>query len=196
MTTATDFVPLRPHPLTPSSAVHALAVQLRRTADGDLALRYRLHADLARLRIPASQAPERRDGLWAHTCFELFVAAPDSAAYREYNFSPSGLWAAYAFRGYRERDDALDAWPPAPPPIRMRAGAGLLELDARVALPVELPPGAPLLLGLTAVVEDADGALSYWALRHPGARPDFHLREGFALTLGPADAPPATEGHP
>jgi len=194
MTTATDFVPLLAHPLTPSSAVHALAVRLRRTADGSLALRYRLHADLARLRIPAPQAPERRDGLWAHTCFELFVAAPD-AAYREYNFSPSGLWAAYAFRGYRERDD--DAWPPAPPPIRVRAGAGLLELDARVALPAELPPGARLQLGLTAVVEDADGALSYWALRHPAARPDFHLREGFALTLGPADGTaPAIEGNP
>jgi hypothetical protein len=36
---------------------------------------------------------------------------------------------------------------------------------------------------LTAVVEDAHGRRSYWALRHPAGGPDFHHRDGFALVL-------------
>ncbi|OGB15118.1 MAG: hypothetical protein A3B67_07385 [Burkholderiales bacterium RIFCSPHIGHO2_02_FULL_66_10] len=64
-------------------------------------------------------------------------------------------------------------------------------LDLQVWLPREaLPPaatGAPLVLGLSAVLETRDGLLSYWALHHPTARPDFHHRAGFAHVL---DLPP------
>jgi hypothetical protein len=38
-------------------------------------------------------------------------------------------------------------------------------------------------LGLTAVIEAADGTLSYWALHHPAARADFHNGGGFTLGL-------------
>jgi hypothetical protein len=38
------------------------------------------------------------------------------------------------------------------------------------------------------VIESADGSISYWALRHPAGRPDFHHLDGFALLL---DAVPA-----
>ena len=45
----------------------------------------------------------------------------------------------------------------------------------------------PLRLALSAVVEADDGTLSYWALRHPPGRPDFHHADGFVLRLeGPA----------
>ena len=57
-------------------------------------------------------------------------------------------------------------------------GAGHLELKAQV--PVQ--PGK-LRLGLSVVIEAHDGALSYWALRHPQAKPDFHHAEAFALEL-------------
>jgi hypothetical protein len=33
------------------------------------------------------------------------------------------------------------------------------------------------------VIEAADGSLSYWALRHPPGKPDFHHRDAFALEL-------------
>lgn len=171
------FVPLHAHPgAATATAVHALAARVERRADGTLALRYRLQGELARLRTPAPRPPARTDGLWAHTCFELFVAIADGAGYCEYNFSPSRQWAAYAFRGYRERDadPQLDA-----PPIAVHTHGDVLELDTCVPA----PPGLALRLALTAVVEDAAGALSYWALRHPAARPDFHLREGFVLAL-------------
>jgi hypothetical protein len=41
----------------------------------------------------------------------------------------------------------------------------------------------PLRLAITAVIEDSQGALSYWALAHPASRPDFHHHNGFVLEL-------------
>jgi hypothetical protein len=49
---------------------------------------------------------------------------------------------------------------------------------------VQVPAGeADWEVGLSAVIEAADGALSYWALRHPAGRPDFHHPDCFALDL-------------
>ena len=35
----------------------------------------------------------------------------------------------------------------------------------------------------TAVIEEADGTKSYWALAHPSDKPDFHHPDSFALDL-------------
>lgn len=43
--------------------------------------------------------------------------------------------------------------------------------------------GQALDLGLTAVIETRDHRLTYWALRHPTPKPDFHNRQGFALQV-------------
>ncbi|NMG53830.1 DOMON-like domain-containing protein [Aromatoleum aromaticum] len=185
MTGASDSIALLPHPRTPCPAVEALEVQVDVAPGGTLGLRYRLHGDLARLRIPSPRPVARVDGLWAHTCFECFVAAPGTGAYREFNFSPSGEWAAYAFRAYRERDDEAVPAPAAVACIVTHATGGRLELDVHLHA-ATLPAGNidDLQLGLTAIIEDTDGKCSYWALRHPGPAPDFHLRDSFALTIG------------
>ena len=141
---------------------------------------------MARLLIPEPGAADCTDGLWEHSCFEVFVAVPGEAAYREFNLSPSGQWAAYAFSSYRQRDERrlLDV----PPQVTARLFAGRLELEAVIKAAV-LPPAvgaAKLQIGLCAVVEAADlidGSHSYWALRHPAALPDFHHRDGFAVEL-------------
>ena len=64
-------------------------------------LSYTLTGDINALVLPAKSEPGRADDLWQTTCFELFLRG-EGAAYREYNFSPSGEWAAYAFDSYRE----------------------------------------------------------------------------------------------
>jgi hypothetical protein len=125
---------------------------VRRTPSGALVVDFRLDADRERVRIPPRRKPRFADGLWRHTCFEVFVAKKGARAYREYNFSPSGEWAAYAFSSYRKRGPAKIA-------------------------------GGPLQIGLCAVIEEKSGALSYWALRHPRRKPDFHDRRGFVLEL-------------
>jgi hypothetical protein len=176
-------VPLICHPESRSKAVRGIRARVSRTADGILAVRYRLEGDLDRLRIPSPRAPRLVERLWQHTCCEMFVARAGLPAYHELNFAPSGEWAAYAFVRYRDGgilvDEALN------PEIAVRTTAEQLELDARVCLDRFSPAhgGVRLALGLSAVIEDDSGTLSYWALRHPPGRPDFHHPDAFALEL-------------
>ena len=176
-------VALVPHPDHDGSPVHRVQVAVTRTSDA-LGLTYALEGDLDAIRIPAPLTPSIVHGLWEHTCFEAFVAADGGPGYHEMNFAPSGAWAAFAFRGYRDGEPLNDARL-APHIAVRREGGGRLLLDARVPL-LELAPAyaaARLRLALTAVVEDARGGRSYWALRHPPGAPDFHHRDGFALVL-------------
>jgi hypothetical protein len=43
----------------------------------------------------------------------------------------------------------------------------------------------PLEVSLTAVIEQVGEGVSYWALAHTGAEPDFHRRDSFWLRLPP-----------
>lgn len=186
---ATRAAPLACHPSTPTAAVRAIDVALAWRADGGLALEYTLTGDPRRIVLPAPTAAAPADGLWVHTCAEAFLGVADEAGYREFNFSPSTQWAIYAFSGYRER--APLPVRPAPPRIVVTQRPDAVVLAALV--PAEmLPAGARLRLGLSVVVEDADGGLSYWALRHPAAHPDFHHRDAFALEV----AAPSLESIP
>jgi hypothetical protein len=148
-----------------------------------LALSYALSADIARLRIPPARSPRRGDGLWQHTCFEAFVSLNGSSAYYEFNFAPSGEWAAYAFHKYREGRPLLDQ--DLAPNITVRSAEKTLELDGGIPLDRLLPieSRARLRLGLFAILEEKNGTLSYWALRHPPGKPDFHHPDAFALEL-------------
>ncbi len=174
------------HPAAPSRWVHSIHARLQVTHDGALALTFSLEGDLDRLRIPPPRPPRQADGLWQHTCFEAFVAAKGETTYHEFNFAPSGEWAAYRFRSYRDGEPLEDA---ADPQITVRSAPDRLELAAVIRLEC-LPAtktGARLWLALSAVLEDREGNLSYWALRHPPGMPDFHHADGFALELDPLD---------
>ena len=178
--TVTPHYALRCHPASPCATVRAIEVSVIATASGALALSYRLHGDPENIAIPDLVPPAAADGLWQHTCLEAFVAAADDAGYREFNFSPAGLWANYRFTGYRERDP--DFLPPTAPRIVFQRYADGFRLDA-VLDPELLPASDNLHVGLTAVIEAHDGSKSYWALAHCAAQPDFHLRQSFSLTL-------------
>jgi hypothetical protein len=143
-------------------------------------LTFSLAGDISSLSIPESRQPGRADDLWRHTCFEAFVMAGEGPGYHEFNFSPSGEWAVYAFRGYRDAEVLEHEITPG---IVVRKTIDRLELEAEICLDF-LPQGRPLRVGLSAVLEDADGVLSYWALRHPPGKPDFHHTDAFALQLG------------
>lgn len=130
--------------------------------------------------VPVAQ-PVRRDGLWHHTCGECFIADPSGTAYCEFNFSPSGDWAAYRFSDVR-RDMRPHEWPGPPPQIEQLAvGAWRATLPA-AALSCAGPSGLRRRVGLTLVARGARGD-SYWALYHPGAQPNFHDPAGFVASL-------------
>ena len=169
------------HPDSPPAPVREISVSAAR--DGNhLLLQYRLEGDLGALLLPDPAEPRRADGLWRHTCFEAFVARVSSAEYFEYNFSPSGAWAAYHFSGYRADMRAPEMQDP--PAFGIRREKDTLTLAARLDLRwTATRPGGNIHLGVTAVIEDQSGLLSYWALKHPPGKPDFHHADGFVLDV-------------
>lgn len=142
------------------------------------------------LMVPRFAGQGWQDGLWQATCFELFAmralcpfplsAHPeqgggvemvaDAMAYSEFNFSPSERWAAYDFDGYRSgmMIRAMARGPVTTP----RRGGDVLLCD--VAIPAPSLPPLPWRYGLTAVLEEAGGVKSYWAVAHAREIPDFH----------------------
>ena len=170
------------HPGIVCNTIQTVQVKVESEPQGNLQLSYELTGDLAQIHIPEPQPPAAVDGLWEHTCFEMFVAVEGEAKYHEFNFSPSGQWAAYAFSSYR----VGSVWTANRRPVICFARSNEHLLLEAVIAAADLPrnvTGKPLQLGLAAVIEAKDGSCSYWALRHPEARPDFHHRAGFILSL-------------
>lgn len=124
--------------------------------------------------FPSPAPPVRTDGLWQATCFELFVKPEGQAGYLEFNFSPSGAWAAYAFDGYRTGMRNIEI-----------TGPVIQRIDGGISVSLDLPPlpQGPWHVGLSAIIEEHGGAKSYWALAHPPGKPDFHHADCFALEL-------------
>lgn len=171
---------LVPHPSTPCEFIHALAVEVQQLRAGALRILYRLEGDIGRLSLPARQQPARADELWRHTCFEVFVRARDDEGYAEFNFAPSGRWAAYRFAGYRSGMTTMN--PATSPSIVCRQSPQQLEIDVQLGLPQSMT--GQLRAALSAVLEDSQGRIFYWALAHPPGKPDFHDSAGFACTIG------------
>ena len=177
------MTPLAAHPSTPERAWR-VAAHAERT-QGELRLRYVLEGALGGVRIAPLGALTRGHELWRSTCFEAFIAAEGKPGYVELNFAPSRAWAAYAFSGYREGGPLTDSR--LVPDVVVHREGDALGLDVLVALE-DLSVSyrdAVLRVGLAAVVESGNGRCSYWALRHPVGRPDFHHDESFAVRLEP-----------
>ena len=174
---------LKCHPQTNSLAVHDIETRIWWTETGGLAITYALRGAIAGLRIPPLRPPRSADRLWEHTCFEAFVGVTGKADYYEFNFAPSGEWAVYAFRRYRENAPLVGE--ERVPEIAVRSEENSLELDAIVRLD-HLPliqPRTSLRLALSGVIEENSGMVSYWALEHPAGSPDFHHPDSFALEI-------------
>lgn len=173
------------HRDTPCTAVENINAAVRWDQSELLTVNYVLNGAVDQLRIPPDPSARGGDDLWEHTCFELFIGAKNDAEYYEFNFSPSGEWAAYEFREYRDggplHAEGLDA------KIAVQRSAETLELSAAIRLNdlAGIRPDVYLSLGLSAVIEDVKGSLSYWALKHPPGKPDFHHADNFTLQIEP-----------
>jgi hypothetical protein len=163
----------------PSNAIRTIAVEASRGDDGRLDLEFVAAGAVDRVRWPDWKAVEQADRLWEHSCFELFVRAPDATDYAELNFSTSGQWAAYRFDGYRSGMRPVDD-------VLVGGGRTFGDGEVRIRRTINLPDwsgAGEWHVGLSAVIETLDGDKSYWALAHPAGPPDFHDAVCFAARL-------------
>jgi hypothetical protein len=174
---------LVPHPQTLCPAVRAIDVHLLRPSESLLRARFVVTGDVLGLAFPAAATPNRVDGLWRHTCCELFVRRAGASNYCEFNLSPSSQWAAYSFASYRHDMAAVTL--DREPKIVTEFGDDTWRLDAEIHLPGELAQSATdsLAIACTMVVETTGTALAYWALAHAPGPPDFHHATGFVLRI-------------
>jgi len=173
---------LVPHPATPPAdpafklwATVELAASFGAMATANIW--FGIGAPAARFLLPEAAEPGRADQLWQTTCFEAFLKEEGAEAYREWNFAPSGNWAAFDFTGYRE--GMAEAEIGAPPYIRLEDNLTWWTLGATIAVEA----GRAWQLGLSAVLEERDGTKSYWAVAHVAEKPDFHHPDCFAARL-------------
>ena len=167
---------LERHPQSRCSAVDLIEVDIDRPRTGAIGLRYRVTGRIGQILLPALTQSARADELWRHTCFEAFVQPSPGSGYLEFNFAPSTQWAAYAFTSYRTGMRVADTI--SAPNIEITSDAASFELRATLGL----GKGA-FRLGISAVIEDVNGDVSYWALAHPPGKPDFHHSDCLALEL-------------
>ncbi len=174
---------LKPHAATRPDAIRRITVALARdAATGALRISWHAEGAIARLRLPDPAPPLRADGLWQHSCFEAFLRSDTADSYHEFNFAPSGAWAAYRFTGRRSGQSAPAMTTPR---IETTRDATSLVLTAVVPLDElpELAQATTLRAGLAAVLEDQRGALAYWALAHHAPQPDFHDPAAFNMIV-------------
>jgi hypothetical protein len=179
---------LKPHPASNCFAAARIEVEIAQPRVDSLMLSYTVTGKMSNMRLPPVMNASRSDNLWQHTCFEVFVRASSGAEYYEFNFSPSTQWAAYRFTGYRSGMSPVEIGAPA---IEVRSSSDCLALQALLELKglSALPRNNPWRLGLSAVIEDANGGKSYWALTHPPGSPDFHQPDCFTHEFFPSVRP-------
>ena len=163
------------HPDSLCAAATKIEVDIARPRPGSLILSYVVSGGISDLLTPPVVALARADELWRHTCFEAFVRPSAGPGYYELNFSPSTQWAAYRFDSYRS--GMRIATEIGAPRIEVRSSAESYTLQASL----ELGPLSSWRLGLSAVLEEANGRKSYWALAHPPGKADFHHSDCFTL---------------
>lgn len=170
------------------AAVGAVTVHMTATPKV-LRLSYDLRSHVA-IKIPGLHAERasRCDELWLHTCCELFTRDPQhSGPYLEFNFSPAGDWASYAFddtlRGMRSPPWPDSIEPPEVKSIMTQAESDLFRY--RLVVDLSIPRsvlGSQSQLFPTVVLETMAGT-SLWAIWHPTDRPDFHHPDNFLRAL-------------
>ena len=170
-------------PFTGGAPVPPFAITGAITRSGThLTITYNLTGSLQDLVIaPPTDKPARRWVLWETTCFEFFLAIPETTAYWEFNLSPAGHWNLFRLADYRQgiqEEPALQVLP-----LTVNRQPERLTLTLNCNLASLISPHSPLEVAISTILQHQDGRLSFWALTHPGPEPDFHHQDGFSLTL-------------
>jgi hypothetical protein len=121
----------------------------------------------------------RQDEIWKSTCFEFFLNPMYSQNYYEFNFGLQPAWNCYQFLHYRQ-----------PQPAQRSSDFEFLSMSWQAktkTIQVQVCNNSrfkKFKVSLTAIVKDKKGETHYFALKHAGLRPDYHLLESFTIQRG------------
>jgi hypothetical protein len=162
-----------------SSPPHITIETELNTTESSVFISYKVCGELAAIDLGEGHPNHARVmKLWEKSCFELFIKTKEDS-YIEFNFSPEFEWNCFYFS---KKGDALVEY------ARMDSVKFdiLLSLDV-FHLIVEIdkkkfPDGffqGPLQAGITSVIKEKNGKISYWALSHEDIKPNFHHFDSF-----------------
>ena len=123
---------------------------------------------------------ERKIKLWEKSCFELFIQNAQNE-YIEFNFSPEFEWNSFYFK--KKGDPIVEFLKMKTPKLDILLSLEVFHLIAEIDKK-NFPEGfflkdLGLKAGITSVIKDKEGKLSYWALSHEDQRPNFHHPDSF-----------------
>jgi hypothetical protein len=176
---------LLPYPGSETDDTRGIRIRAGASLEADhLAFAFELEAKQGtHLPVEFSELPEVRGErtveLWKEICFEAFLPIQDSESYFEFNGALNGDWDLYEFDSYRSGMRRVPCDSRAEPKLLYRElGDSLFRIGFKI--PRALFPGSVVFapIGLTMVLKTKTG-ISYWALKHDGTKPDFHLRASF-----------------
>lgn len=150
------------------------------TEKSELYLNFVLTGDIEPLNLPRpSELPRRIEGLYHHTCFEVFIKR--GKRYLEWNFSLAGDWCLFLFDDYRKKSDLNIPLDSSFFNITQISQSPKMA-NLKVSIPLdklEFLGIGPFQIGLSAVIEHPKGILSYWSLEHRDKHPNFHHPDSF-----------------
>jgi len=136
-----------------------------------------ISGDLSIIDFPEiSPIPARKNGLWTIGCFEMFISK-NGNSYTEYNFGFDENWECFEFSDYRTaKPQALEI---VEPKITCKT-----ENDKFTQI-VEFQKDiiSKNFFSITAAIKLKNGDFLYFANKHCGQNPDFHLKSARSLKL-------------
>ena len=117
----------------------------------------------------------RHMGLWANTCFEIFLQPVGSEKYFEINLSTMKAWNVFYFEKYRHPQPPTEY--PQADLLKFDVGSNSIKVQFRLA-------GCDfkkVKVSVCAVVALKDIGVTYWSTKHADEKPNFHNFDSFFI---------------
>jgi hypothetical protein len=124
----------------------------------------------------ASQPSSRKNELWTVGCFEIFVSQ-EGNAYTEYNLGFDQNWEMFEFQNYRT--GKICSKVKNPPKITCKIRGDMFTQDVEFSKDII----GDRRFSLATAVKLSNGNFLYFADKHCGQKPDFHLESARTLRL-------------
>lgn len=132
---------------------------------------------------PLEKSQRRTLKLWEKTCLEFFIKNA-KGEYYEFNIAPNLDWNCFYFPS---KGSPLVEHPMNEPlEFKAHSNSDMFELEVTAGkknFHTLFWQANQMSVGISSVIENKDGQISYWALEHCDSRPNFHHFDSFVVKL-------------